>query len=279
MRTQFRTEKKYADCILGLVHTVACTSEKKPDGFKKKLKENRGVISMFNYFGGTADGLERKNPLIVGIGDSVTAGHFEYNGVLEELIEKDRQGLLGENDCIEITDARECYLEKLKDKIIDKYEQTTPSVINAGIAGDTIIGIQKRLYRDVIRYQPDLVILNASLNWGPDCGPKEEYRRIFTEVVASIKEETKSDIVLLTSNMDLMAEDDMFYNHACTLEDRIQIVREIAGEQDVCLADAYKIWEEYARLGNPIEALLANGINHPSITGHEVYAEVLMKLL
>lgn len=279
MRTQFRTEKKYAECILKLAQTVDCISEKKPERFKKKCKENRGVINLFNYFGGTQDGLERKNPLIVGLGDSVTAGHFEYITDLREYIERERQGLIRENESIEITDSRESYLEKFREKLIDHYELLTPSVINSGIAGDNIKGMQKRLYRDVIRYQPDLVIINASLNWGPECGPKEEYHRVLTEVVAAVKEETCADIILLTSNMSLMPENDPFFNIECILEDRIRIIRELAKTQDVCLADAYKVWEEYAGQRYPVEALLANGINHPSITGHEVFAEVLMKLI
>ena len=279
MRTQFRTEKEYAECILKLAQTVDCISEKKPERFKKKCKENRGVINLFNYFGGTQDGLERKNPLIVGLGDSVTAGHFEYIADLKEYIERERQGLIRENESVEITDSRESYLEKFRGKLIDHYELLTPSIINSGIAGDNIKGMQKRLYRDVIRYQPDLVIINASLNWGPECGPKEEYHRVLTEVVASVKEETCTDIILLTSNMSLMPKNDPFFNTACTLEDRIRIVRELAETQDVCLADAYKVWEEYAVQGYPVEALLANGIHHPSITGHEVFAEVLMRLI
>ena len=279
LRTQFRTEKKYAECILKLAQTVDCISEKKPERFKKKCKENRGVINLFNYFGGTQDGLERKNPLIVGLGDSVTAGHFEYITDLREYIERERQGLIRENESIEITDSRESYLEKFREKLIDHYELLTPSVINSGIAGDNIKGMQKRLYRDVIRYQPDLVIINASLNWGPECGPKEEYHRVLTEVVAAVKEETCADIILLTSNMSLMPENDPFFNIECILEDRIRIIRELAKTQDVCLADAYKVWEEYAGQRYPVEALLANGINHPSITGHEVFAEVLMKLI
>ena len=47
--------------------------------------------------------------------------------------------------------------------------------VNSGIAGDNIYGKMKyRLNRDVIRYQPDLVIINATLNWSKNRGSLEE---------------------------------------------------------------------------------------------------------
>ncbi len=198
---------------------------------------------------------------------------------------------MGEEDAIEITDARECYLERFRSHLIDKYEQTSVSTINSGIAGDTMYGMQKRLYRDVIRYQPDLVLINGSLNWGAECGDTENYRNLLLEVVSTIKNETKADIVLMTPNMDIPpcnseaantedADSPSFgQNTACTLQDRVRVIRELAVQEEVCLADTYAVWEAYEAAGYPVKALLANGMNHPSKTGHEMYARVLMKLM
>ena len=58
------------------------------------------------------------------------------------------------------------------------------------------------MYRDVIRYQPDLVLINGSLNWGEECKDSEDYRKVLTQVVKVIKVESKAYIVLMTPNMD-----------------------------------------------------------------------------
>ena len=275
MRTLFTTPEKYAQEAHRIARETKATGNERPLHFQKVMRENRGAISKFSPFGETEDGLERKNPVIVALGDSVTAGHFEFNGNPEELFAKVDAGELGENDAVEITDARECYLEKFRAMLIDKYEQTSVSTINAGIAGDTMYGMARRVYRDVIRYQPDLVLINGSLNWGVECGDSEDYRKVLAQVVKVIKSETKADIVLMTPNMD---QPGPFGNPKSSLDERVEIIRELAQKEHVCLADTYKVWKAYEKEGFPVKELLANGMNHPSITGHEMYAIVLMQL-
>ena len=279
MRTQFITPKEYEEAVYTIVDSTIAVSEKRPERFLKAMKENRGNIQViFNPFGPTSDGLERKNPVIVALGDSVTAGHFEFLPDAKEKFERMLRGELKEDDYAEITDARECYLEKFRSHLIDHFEQTSVSTINAGIAGDTIIGMQKRLYRDVIRYQPDLVIINGSLNWQPELGDTQVYENLLTQVVESVKMETKSDIVLLTPNMD--QPDDLRPDMPpSNLEERVEAIRRVAKKCDVCLADAYLVWKKFEEAGYPVKSLLANGHNHPSIVGHEVYARVLMQLV
>ena len=276
MRTNFVTPEKYANAFLEIARNTDCTSGPKPVNFIRKMEENRGSVRMKALFGDTEDGLEPKNPLIVALGDSVTAGHFEAVGDLATIFRELEEGKRSERDPIEITDARECYLERFRMKLIDRFEQTSVSTINSGIAGDTIIGMQRRLYRDVIRYQPDLIILNASLNWGTDCGTIEDYARVYRQVVMAMKRETYADIVLLTPNMDIPGA---FSNHEVPLIQRVNAVREIAAREGVSLVDVYSLWEDYAAAGYPMDALLANGVNHPSTVGHEVYAMALMQLI
>lgn len=64
-----------------------------------------------------------------------------------------------------------------------------------------------------------------------------------------------------------------------TTGERVVAIREVAEEEQVCLADVYAVWEAAREAGCPWKELLANGINHPGVEGHEVYAMVLMKLL
>lgn len=279
MKTAFVTPEKYAKEALRLSKEVDATGGKKLKSFAKVMRENRGSLARFNYYGETGDGMERKNPLIVALGDSVTAGHFEFAGNFIENFKKVDEGTLTADDYIEITDARVCYLEQFRGKLIDKFEQTSVSTINSGIAGDVLWGMQKRLYRDVIRYQPDLILLNGCLNWPAECGGNQEYEKVLKEIVTCMKTETQAEIVLMTPNMDYVPEEmKAFSNPNSTVADRVDIIRRVAHEMDVFLADTYKVWEAYVAQGNPLLELLANGSNHPSVTGHEMYANVLMQL-
>lgn len=276
MKSQFKTPAKYADILKKIADQTKAIGERKPLHFRKVMKENRSFINSLSPYGLTNDGLERKNPLIVALGDSVTAGHFEFNGDMKEFFLKSDKEKIKEEDIIEIIDVRESYLEKFRTMLIEKYEQTAVNTINSGIAGDTMYGMQKRLNRDVICYQPDLVLINGSLNWGTECGDSNAYAKVLKEVIESVKQNTESDIILMTPNMELPG---LFPNPKSTLSERVQIIRELAEAENVCLADIYKIWEEYYAQGYPINELLANSFNHPSSIGHEICATTLMEFM
>lgn len=277
MRTNYRTKPEYAEAFLKIVDETDTCGEVRPINFIKIMTENRGEINMFSPFGIPEDGLERKNPVIVALGDSVTAGHFEPCGDFDKFVAAIEAGEMPDLSQGEVTDARECYLEKFRSLLIDHFERTSVSTINAGIAGDNMYGMEKRVYRDVVRYQPDLVIINGSLNWGPECGDSDDYEAALRRVIAVIQNETKADIILLTPNMEKMP--DFLKNPKSPLIERVNIIRKLAKEKNCCLADAYLAWEKYEEAGWPAVELLANRGNHPSITGHEGYAKVLMKLI
>ena len=302
MRTKYHIPEPFAQRFLEIAKQAPCQSDQKPDRFISKMKQNRGGIAILTGTGLDEDGLERKNPLIVALGDSVTAGHFESltsGDHSEWFAEVLRRANVSPNEIdlnpaklgetlislgnripdhqgfppAEITDARESYVEKFRMKLIDKYEETSVSVINAGIAGDDLTMMNKRLFRDVIRYQPDLVLINGSLNWSDEMGSTAFYKSLLSETVKRIQNETEADIILLTPNG--MVGD----LHSCEmLEKRVKAIREVAQEQNVCLADTFAIWEEARAMNCPWEEMLSNHKNHPSVEGHEVYALTLMKL-
>ena len=273
----YRTKAEYAEAFLRIVDETDTCGELRPKHFIKVMKENQGSINAFSPYGVPADGLERRNPLIVALGDSVTAGHFEPCGNLEEIFAVIDSGGIPDFSAGEVTDARECYLEKFRSLLIDHFEQTSVSTINAGIAGDTMNGMEKRVYRDVVRHQPDLVIINGSLNWGVENGDSADYEAVLRRVLAVILNETKADIILMTPNMEKMP--DVLKNPKSPLTERVDIIRKLAKEKNCCLADAYLAWEKYEEAGYPAVELLANRGNHPSVTGHEGFAKILMKLI
>lgn len=293
MRTTFRTKQPYANIFLKCADDFVCNSPVKPEHFIKCMEDNQGAVAGITGKGLDSEGLERKNPVIVALGDSVTAGHFESlmptdPEVIEQFLQammnpESYKGELPEIRDIEITDARESYVEKFRRALIDKYERTSVSVINAGIAGDNLVSMAKRANRDVIRYQPDLILLNGSLNWSDELGSTEDYKKILTQLVQSFRDQTEADIILLTPNGEERNTSPFL---ACmgvpipeiTTPERVKAIREVAAEQQVCLADVYAVWEMAKERGCPWSELLSNGSNHPGVEGHEVYSKVLMKL-
>ena len=298
MKTTFRIRQPYAEIFLRCAEEFVCNSPMRPERFIRRMKENTGMAgSAFGLL--DENGLERKNPVIVALGDSVTAGHFESTitpaiaAGMQRYFEGLGQGIPREKllselmqdgriPPIEVFDARESYIEKFRAMLIDKYELTSVSVINSGIAGDTLPSMAARAERDVIRYEPDLILFNGSLNWDDAVmGDAQVYKEMLRALVRRFKSETQADIILLTPNGDL--PNIMFTAPGQgvpepTTERRAQAIRELAAEEQVCLADARAVWTAAQEAGCPWEELLANRINHPSAEGHEVYAKVLMKL-
>lgn len=207
MRTTFHARQPYAELFLRLAREFHNESPARPTRFMKMMETNQGSIAGITGGSLDEDGLERKNPVIVGLGDSVTAGHFEslitmtpqeLMDAMKELMANPQAAGERPKMDVEITDARESYLEKFRLRLIDKYERTSVSTINAGIAGDHLIQMAKRLDRDVIRYQPDLVLINGSLNWDSSMGTAGEYKEILRQMTRRIKTETDADLILLT---------------------------------------------------------------------------------
>lgn len=286
MKTTFRIRQPYCDLFLNCAREFICNSSTKPRRFIDKMKMNRGIIAALSGLGVDADGLERKNPVIVALGDSVTAGHFESllpvsEAQYQEALKKILQNAAAEipNPPIEITDARECYLEKFRSKLIDWFETTSVSIINNGIAGDDLIQMAARAERDVIRYQPDLILINGALNWDDSLGKTSDYEQVLRGLVKKLKAETEADIILITPNGSLPDLTNQTKCHISTLVERVGVIRNVALQEAVGLADVFAVWEAVREKGCPWDELLANGVSHPSVEGHEVYAIILMKLL
>ncbi len=294
MRTTYRIREPFKSIFLQCADDYVCQSPARPLRFIEKMKTRTGMVGRTDE-----NGLELRNPVIVALGDSVTAGHFESlmtpalleklghvfailqsDAAPEEKAKKLEQE--GPMPPLEIFDARESYIEKFREMLIDRFELTSVSVLNAGIAGDTLPSMIRRAGRDVIAHDPDLILINGSLNWDDaQMGDADYYKQILGDFVRKLKQETTADIILLTPNGDL--PNTMFSAPGQgapvpTTDQRAEKIREIAFEENVCLADVRAVWEAAKEKGCPWEELLANRINHPSVEGHEVYAKVLMKL-
>ena len=295
MRTNYKLSEETAKKFLKCADDFVCNSPARPEHFMKIMKEHTGVAGgMYGLL--DENGLEKRNPVIVALGDSVTAGHFE--GLFTPELMKELEEIyaplsnggtmadvgktifeMGGLPVMEVTDARESYIEKFRDKLIDKYESNSVPVINSGIVGDFLPSMIARADRDVVSHQPDLILINGSLNWFDDqMGDENVYKDLLTQLVRDLKAKTKADIILITPNGDLPFNMQGWVTPEPTTWKRCEKIREVAMEENVCLADARAVWDMAKEIGLDWKELLANQANHPSVEGHEVYARVLMKL-
>ncbi len=198
--------------------------------------------------------LEEKNPLIVVLGDSITASYFETISLFPM-------------KCAQC--SSDGYAEKFLHLLEKSYPMCVPSLINSGIAGDNIHGMNKRLERDVLRYQPDLVILNASVNWSIHRGTLNDYKKNYDEVIQRILKDTEADLILMTANTKISNENDTNF------EERTEFVRNEAERYQLPLVDIHKLYEKTVPDSELIVAM-TNNENHPTPYGHTLMAEAIM---
>jgi acyl-CoA thioesterase I len=218
-----------------------------------------------------AKDVSRAPVLIVALGDSVTQGVMEQN----------------------ILDAEGVYHRLLQRQLETFFPTTTFSTINAGVSGDTAPKALKRLERDVLRHDPDLVLISVG---GNDAGGGVEGLPAFTEtllqIISRIQQKTSADILLLTPTFAARRKNVRIHpDHESIAEGIIdrqvkgivgqyaKAIREVAAASKVDIADIYNEWSRLAEDGLDTDTWLINGLNHPDRRGHKLAASLLFQKL
>ena len=203
---------------------------------------------------------------IVAFGDSIThgafrPGEFDYDAV---------------------------YWNILKKKLNDVRNYVPVNVINAGIGGTSSKSSLARLNKQVLAYNPDLIIVCFGLN--DINGSLEDYtgslRIIFEKCL-----KTCADVIFMTPNMlnTYVASDtnEKHYEYAIKTAEiqnsgKMDMFMKsgvsLAKEMGVTVCDCYSIWKELSKTTDTT-LLLENRINHPTREMHKLFADELFKLL
>lgn len=220
-------------------------------------------------------------PTIVAFGSSSTEGCFEIS--------------LNEDGTIFTKrDKKHAYHRYLADMIYELYPDTSVTVVNAGIAGDTTVDGLKRLERDVLSKNPDLVIMSLG---GNDCGTRgldalEEYGENLRTMLKRILA-TGSEILFWTPYcmcrrvspeikepfLREVAADVAEKNNTGIYDAFADKSREVCRELSVKVCDLREKWLQMERAGVDTDAMLSNHINHATREYQAVVARYLFEAM
>ncbi len=220
-----------------------------------------------------------KSITIAFLGDSVTQGCFD--------VYYDRSGRIQT-----FFDYKKAYSTRVRELLNLLYPEAQINVINSGISGDTARGGANRVERDVLAFNPDLVVISYGLN---DVSDSEEgltnYLNALTEIFEKV---TKSgaECIFMTQNYYNTTISDHLIPEANELA---QILKErqtsgklksyyqnataLASKMGVKVCDVYRKWEALEKGGVNVTELLANKLNHPIPELHYLFAYSLIETM
>lgn len=157
-------------------------------------------------------------------------------------------------------------------KLKEQYPKAVINVITTAIGGENSVSGAARFERDVMSLKPDIIFIDYALN---DRGqPLDKVEKAWLEMVTAAKK-AKVPVVLLTPTGDSSAK---LNNPNDALHQRAALIRKVADEQEVLLADVFAAWVAEVEKGTPQTELLSQG-NHPNLKGHALAAETIFKAL
>ncbi len=224
-----------------------------------------------------------ERPVVLGfLGDSVTHGCFEV--------------FINEAGRVDTAcEAGSAYPALVAQELGRMFPFAQPAVINAGVSGDNAPGGYRRLARDVLFAQPDLVFVNFGLN-DSMCADVEDGLRRYREAMRGILEDvlkSGAECVLVTPNhmcgyvshrlendtLRDIAKDAARVQNEGILRRYVDAAREEARAHGVPVADTYRMWDALAAAGADTTEMLANSINHPSREAHRLFANEILRVL
>jgi lysophospholipase L1-like esterase len=184
-------------------------------------------------------------------------------------------------------DAGQTYPAYLQNLLAAKGIQTT--IINAGLSGETAVQSLNRFYWQVIKQNPDYVLImyGANDSYLPP-GQKlpvvsqEKFTRSIQTLIKEAKDNHIKPILMTTTPIapvdwydDIPVQDD---DPMRFLKQYMDVIRNLAKVQKIDLIDHYKIWETKFNKVRLLLKHLPDGV-HPNKEGNKLIAKTIATAL
>jgi acyl-CoA thioesterase I len=167
------------------------------------------------------------------------------------------------------TGGRRAWPDMLAIALKKAYPRAKIEMFNAGISGHTTGAGLARIDHDVIGHKPHLVAVMFGLN-DIGLGNRQTYRDNLRTIVRRCRE-SGAAVVLCTPN-SVYPND---YRPMAAVAEFSQIVRDVAQELSVPVADNFRAYEDVRRKSPTEWMLLMSEDIHPCMDGHKLFAETV----
>lgn len=158
---------------------------------------------------------------------------------------------------------------------LEKIQKANPhAVINAivtAIGGEDSVKGAARFEKDVLTLRPDVIFIDYALN--DRRLPEAQVEKAWHSMAKAAKAKGVPVVFLTPTGADKVRYDAPDE----PLEIRAAIIRKVAAEEGVPVADVFAAWKAALKKGVKQDSLLAQG-NHPNHKGHELAAKVIAEV-
>ena len=165
------------------------------------------------------------------------------------------------------------YLDFLGEMIGEEFPDARFSLINCGMPAGTALDGLYRLRRDVLDHNPDCVFVQFGINDAFSGYTPEEFRDNVGKIIRGIRENTASEIVLVTSVCLENRKDNT------RVEQYYDQLEELADLHGLPLVKVHVYWEDRISEGFRFDDLVQADRVHPVSQGYRFMAEAIMELL
>jgi lysophospholipase L1-like esterase len=176
------------------------------------------------------------------------------------------------------------YVTNIKNALAEKHKDLGIEVIGAGISGNKVPDLQRRLEKDVLAKKPTLVVIYIGINdvWHGENDPakgtsKEKYEAGLKEIIGKIKD-SGARVVLCTPTV--IGEKKAGANKLDSkLDEYAEISRSVAKDTGVPLCDLRKAFVEHLAKNNEKDrdsGVLTSDRVHLNDAGNKLVADTIL---
>ena len=169
-----------------------------------------------------------------------------------------------------VVNTLQAYPHRVLAGVKDRFPNAVVNVITTAIGGEQSEQGAARFEAEVLTHRPDVLFIDYALN-DRTIGLERSERAWRTMIEAALAKGVK--VILLTPTPDL-SED--IKSDSARLYGHVQLIRRLAAEYHVGLADPYGVFRTKAEAGEKMASYMAQ-VNHPDARGHAIVAEEILR--
>jgi acyl-CoA thioesterase-1 len=172
-----------------------------------------------------------------------------------------------------VVDTLGAYPHQVLEGLKERYPNAVINVIVTAIGGEHSEAGNSRFEKEVLSHQPDVVVIDYATN---DRGiGLERSEKAWIAMIKAAKNRG-CKLILLTSIPDLNSYSKEHIEHESRRRDHCDLVRRLARDEELALADSDLSYGKYLGQGGNILDLLSQG-NHPNRKGHAIIAQDIIR--